>query len=169
MRVLVTAASKHGATWDIAQLLADELTDLGLDAVAARPEDVLSVDPYDAVVVGSAVYVGRWMPAARTFVQQNSAALGRRPVWLFSSGPAGDPPKPEGDPVDVAELMSLSGAREHHVFGGRIDRHLLGIGERLAVTAVRASGGDFRSPADVSAWAAHIARSLAVIAPPAVA
>lgn len=26
------------------------------------------------------------------------------PVWLFSSGPVGDPPKPEEEPVDVSEI-----------------------------------------------------------------
>ena len=131
-----------------------------VDAVVVPPEQVESVEEYDAVVIGSAIYVGHWLAPAREFARRHAAALERRPVWLFSSGPAGDPPAPAGDPTDIPELVRITSAREHRVFAGRIDRHRLGIGERLAVAAVHAPDGDFRSPADIGMWAAHIAREL---------
>ena len=160
MRVLVVAASKHGATLDIAELIAGTLADAGVEAVVQAPEDVASVDDYDAAIVGSAVYIGRWMSSARQFVERNAIALGNLPVWLFSSGPAGDPPLPAGDPADVAELKRLTHAREHRVFAGRIDRQALAFGEKIVVSAVHAPSGDFRSPAEIKGWAAGIAWSL---------
>jgi menaquinone-dependent protoporphyrinogen oxidase len=83
-----------------------------------------------------------------------------KPVWLFSSGPVGDPPKPEGEPPEAADLVRLVGAREHHVFSGRLDRGLLGFGEKLVSRVVGAPEGDYRVPAEITEWGRHIARSL---------
>src|SRR5205807_2446948 len=107
--------------------------------VDVRPaEHVTMVDGYDAVVLGSAVYAGHWLEPARRLVEDQAPALAQRPVWLFSSGPIGDPPKPTEDPVDVAALVEATGAREHRVFAGRLDRHHLGFAERAIALALRA-------------------------------
>ena len=111
MRVLVTAATKYGATAEIAAAIAKVLDEHGLEATALPPEQVKEVDGYDAAVVGSAVYAGHWLKPARELVERHAGALAGRPVWLFSSGPVGDPPKPEEDPVDVADLLAATGAR----------------------------------------------------------
>jgi menaquinone-dependent protoporphyrinogen oxidase len=81
-------------------------------------------------------------------------------VWLFSSGPVGDPPKPTEDPVDASSLLERTGAREHHVFAGRLDRSRLSFGERAIAMALRAPEGDFRDWDDVRAWASGIADAL---------
>jgi menaquinone-dependent protoporphyrinogen oxidase len=78
---------------------------------------------------------------------------------LFSSGPVGDPP-PASQDVELGELTALFGAREHHVFAGRLDRAGLGVAERIAVAAAGAQEGDFRDWADVTAWAREIAAEL---------
>lgn len=65
------------------------------------------VGGYDAVVLGSAVYVGRWLEPARELVDAHAEELAARPTWLFSSGPIGDPPKPEADDaVQIAEIAA---------------------------------------------------------------
>ena len=128
MRVLVTAASKHGATFEIATAIGEELSRAGIDARVEPLEDVLSLDEYDGVVVGSGIYAGHWVGAAKEFVDQHATELALRPLWLFSSGPIGDPLKPEEDPVDAAPTATRLGARAHRVFGGRLDRTRLGLG-----------------------------------------
>jgi len=70
--------------------------------------------------------------------------LRSRPVWLFSSGPVGDPPKPGADPVDAATMSTASGARDHRVFSGKLDRSLLRFTDKAIATALRAPAGDFR-------------------------
>jgi len=160
MTILVSAASKHGATAEIAEAIGRVLRDRGL-AVDVRPaENVTMVEGYDAVVLGSAVYAGHWLEPARRLAHNEATALAMRPVWLFSSGPIGDPPKPDEDPVDVAALIEGTGAREHRVFAGRLDKHLLGFAEKAVVLALRAPEGDFRDWAAVEAWAADIADTL---------
>jgi menaquinone-dependent protoporphyrinogen oxidase len=160
MTVLVNAASKHGSTTEIAETIARVLRERGLAVDVRAAENVTMVDGYDAVVLGSAVYAGHWMQPARRLVDSEATALRRRPVWLFSSGPIGDPPKPGEDPVDVTALREASGAREHRVFPGRLDRHHLGFAEKAVVLAVRAPEGDFRDWSAVEAWAAGIADAL---------
>jgi menaquinone-dependent protoporphyrinogen oxidase len=160
MRVLVTAASKYGATAEIAQAIAEVLGDRGLEPTVVPPEQVEGVDGYDAVVLGSAVYAGHWLKPARELVSRRGGALAERPVWLFSSGPVGDPPKPDEDPVDVAEILTATGAREHRVFAGKLVRRQLSFPDRAIVSALRVPEGDFRDRAEISRWAAGIADAL---------
>jgi menaquinone-dependent protoporphyrinogen oxidase len=130
VRVLVTAASKHESTTDIAAAIAKKLTELGVSAASRRPDEVQSVAEYDAVVLGSGVYAGHWLADATQFAAHHRADLLQRPVWLFSSGPIGSPePKPAGDPEEVAPLVADLQARGHRTFAGRLDRGRLGLGE----------------------------------------
>jgi menaquinone-dependent protoporphyrinogen oxidase len=163
VRVLVTAASRHGSTAEIADRIGGALRDAlsGGAQVDVRPaDDVTTVDGYDAVVLGSAVYMGRWLDGARRLAETHASALSSRPVWLFSSGPIGDPPKPDEEPVDVAHVVTATGARAHEVFAGRLDRHRLGFAEKAVVLAFRVPDGDFRDWAAVDAWANGIAGEL---------
>ena len=165
MHVLVTVASRHGATRALAEALTAELDQGALTATLLEPAEVASLEGYDAVVLGSAVYAGSWLPAARELVARCAVALRERPVWLLSSGPIGDPPKPAGAPAEVAALLEETGAREHRVLPGRLERRRLGRGERAVVALVRAPDGDFRDWEAVRAWAAEIRDALASEAP----
>ena len=89
------------------------------------------------------------------------AELSERPVWLFSSGPLGEPAKPEAPPTDAAEMLEATGARDHMVFPGNLDKHRLGLAERAIVAAVKAPEGDYRPWAEIDAWAGRIAAALA--------
>jgi menaquinone-dependent protoporphyrinogen oxidase len=160
MNVLVTAASKYGATGEIAAAIGEVLTDHGLDATVLPCEQVDGVDGYDAVVLGSAVYAGHWLKAARALVARAGGALAGRPVWLFSSGPIGDPPKPEEDPVDVADILAVIRAREHRLFAGKLVRRQLSFGDKAIAVALRVPDGDFRDWAAIKGWAAQIAATL---------
>jgi menaquinone-dependent protoporphyrinogen oxidase len=169
VRVLVAAASRHAATAEIASRIGATLTEqLAARGVAAdvhvrHAEGVRGIDGYDAVVLGSAVYAGRWLRPARALARTHTARLATVPVWLFSSGPVGDPLAPLGEPAEVADLVRLTGAREHRVFAGLLDRRRLGPAERLMVRAVRAADGDHRDWTAVAAWATGIADALCLL------
>jgi menaquinone-dependent protoporphyrinogen oxidase len=167
MRVLVTAASKHGATAEIATEIGRALAEQAVDVDVTPIEDTPGIGEYDAVVLGSAVYVGHWLKSATEFVEDNAAELAERPVWLFSSGPVGEPPKPPEESVDAADMVTTSAAREHRVFPGRLDKSQLGFAERAIVTALHVPEGDYRDWSEIRAWATGIAESLATPARPA--
>jgi menaquinone-dependent protoporphyrinogen oxidase len=166
-RILVTAASRHGSTHEIASALARDLTEsesgraMGLVASAVHAEHHPDPSGYAAVVLGSAVYAGRWLEAARDLAAAHTTTLRGRPVWLFSSGPIGEPPFPPDEPHDAGIFTAMLGARGHRVFPGRLDTRLLSFGERAMVTAMRAPVGDFRDWTAVETWAEAIAAELA--------
>lgn len=160
MKVLVAAASKYGSTTEIADAIGQELHTQGLEVEVLPPARVTALDDYDAVVLGSAAYVGRWREPAKKVVERFGDELQNRPVWLFSSGPLGTPPKPEEDPVDVTRLMSATRAREHRVFAGKLDRSRLNFLEKAVVIALRAPDGDFRDWDAIRGWARQIASEL---------
>jgi menaquinone-dependent protoporphyrinogen oxidase len=161
MTVLVAVASKHGATTEIAEAIARSLEEHGRPAVVRPLDEIGSIEGYEGVVVGSAVYAGSWLKEAREFVDHHAGELAAVPTWLFSSGPLGDPPLPEAaKAVKVDGIVAGSGAREHRLFAGALDRHELGLAERAVLRLVRAEEGDHRDWEAVRAYGAEIALQL---------
>lgn len=164
MNVLVTAASKHGATAEIADAVGKALMTRGFDVTVREPEKVDDILAFDALVIGSAVYAGHWMKPAVDLTNRFARSLVGKAVWLFSSGPIGEPPKPTEDPVDVAAVMRVTGARDHRLFAGKLDKAVLSFPERAIVGALRAPYGDFRDWDEIRNWSEEIAESLSEIA-----
>jgi len=161
MTVLVAYASKHGSTAGIAEAIADALVDHEVKAEAKSVDTVDDLGPYEAVVLGSAVYAGAWMHEAVAFVERHAGELSRRPVWVFSSGPLGEDVKDhEEQPRQMREVRRLIAPKEHRVFYGALDPSVLGFAERMIAKAVKAPVGDFRNWHAIRAWGEQIAEEL---------
>ena len=163
MKMLIAVSSKHGSTRDIGGSIAETIRETGIEVSVADAEDVESVAPYDAVIIGSALFMGRWMAPARALVTRSADLLRTRPVWLFSSGPMG---RDIVDPADSAEgikLLELVGGRDHRLFAGKADRHELGFGERAILRMVKNPYGDHRDWPAIREWAMSIARELTAV------
>lgn len=158
-KVLVASSSRHGATEELARMLATTMAEQGLTVEVRRMADVDTVFPYDALVLGSAVYMGRWTPEARAFVEEHKSGIAARPTWLFSSGPVGD--SLGAEPFDADDLMRETGAKEHHLFGGRLETASLGLRERMFARMLQVESGDYREWPAAAAWATAIARIVA--------
>jgi menaquinone-dependent protoporphyrinogen oxidase len=165
MNVLVAYASKYGSTKQIAERIALELAQSGRPAEAAPVTAAIDLGKYDAFVIGSAVFYGKWMQDAVEFVRNNAGLIKGRPVWLFSSGPLGGVMKDRGSaiPVEVPELERIVLSRGHRVFFGRLERHTLGRLDGF-VANVMGIQGDFRDWSDISGWAGEIAHELEEVA-----
>ncbi|HEY5100636.1 MAG TPA: flavodoxin domain-containing protein [Gaiellaceae bacterium] len=159
--VLVAFASRHGATEELARAIGQQLSHSGLSVDVRPMNEVDSLQRYSAYVLGSAVYMGAWMPAAREFLERHRRLLATKPTWLFSSGPIGEAPADETKAFDATEVVTAVHARDHHLFGGKLDRHSLSLRERLLTRLVRAQDGDHRDWAIAAAWATAISHSLA--------
>jgi len=160
-KVLVASASKHGSTEEIAEAIGHVLRAHGLEVDVKRMEDVDTVFPYDAFVLGSAVYVGGWLRSANRFLAEHEELISTRPTWLFSSGPIGDPPHVAAEELfDAVDLVDRTRARDHRQFGGKLDKAQLSLGERAAAGLLRVPGGDYREWDAITAWGTAIARSL---------
>jgi len=182
MRVLVTYATRHGATKGIAERIAARLGEHGLDVALWPVGEAPTPDGFDAAVVGGAAYMGRWLPEATTYVQRNRAALASLPTWLFSSGPVGtDVVDAKGNdllemskPLEFDELIASIRARDWRVFYGSFDPSAppIGMVERFGavfrrIPAVRDAmpAGDFRDWPMIDAWAEGIAEALEMPVP----
>ncbi|MER6671851.1 flavodoxin domain-containing protein [Streptomyces sp. NPDC000983] len=159
-KVLVAYGTTNGSTARIAEAVAAALREEGCAAQARAAAEVDGVTEYDAVVVGGALYGGRWHRDARRFLRRHRAALAQRPLWLFSSGPL-DPSAGERDIPPVPGLrraMIRLDARGHVTFGGCLEEGAKG---RIAKMILRGGkGGDFRDFDRIEAWAAEVAREL---------
>jgi menaquinone-dependent protoporphyrinogen oxidase len=161
MTILVAVATRHGSTVEIAEVIADELRRAGYTVEVRDVADGPRLDTYAAVVIGSAVYMGAWLPEATQFIDHHQAQLKGRPVWLFSSGPLGaEDPKPTAPPAHIDALIDHSGARGHCIFVGRLDKSRLSLGERLVTKMVGAPEGDFRAWDTIRDWAREIGSAL---------
>jgi menaquinone-dependent protoporphyrinogen oxidase len=162
MTVLVTAASEHGATREIAARIADDLARHGIDVEVKAPEQVDELSRYDAFAIGSAIYLGQWLKPATNFIQAHQDELRQHPTWLFSSGPiVGEPVTVE--PSDAARGDAIAEslhAREHRLFGGKLDMSKLNWCEKVAVRCAHANEGDYRDWSAIDEWAATIAQQL---------
>lgn len=165
MKVLVTAASKHGSTRELAETIARVLEEHGLSAELVDMDEVDDLSGYDAYLVGSGIYLGNWLKEARRFIDAHASELARRPTWLFASGSiVGEPPVAD-DPNAlraglVERLVETTNAREHKLFAGKLDLSKLGLLEKAAVRGAHASEGDYRDWDDAKRWATEIAAEL---------
>lgn len=160
MRILVTVSSRHGATRQMGEQVADELRSAGHEVDTIEPDDVESVAPYGAVVLGSAVYVDRLGADLRALVERQVGQLSERQVWLFWSGPVGTSTTVPAAPGDVAAIVRRIDAHPAQCFWGRLDKKSLAIHERALVALIDAEAGDFRDETAVRRWAAQISDEL---------
>ncbi len=164
-RVLVVYATKHGATAEIAEKIGQVLRQAGLPAdvlPADRAENLLS---YKAVVLGSAVYIGRWRKEAAKFLKANEKALAEKLVWLFSSGPTG-----QGNAVELMKGWRFPRAlqpiadrirpKDIAVFHGAANISKMNFIEKWMMKNVKAPLGDFRDWNAITSWATAIADAL---------
>ena len=164
-KVLVAYASKHGATAEIAEKMGQVLREADLAADVLPADRVTDLSPYTAVVLGSAMYIGRWRKEASNFLKDNEQALAERPLWIFSSGPTG-----EGDPVELSDgwifpkgLQDIADRikpREITIFHGNVDMDKLGFLEKRMIKGVKAPVGDFRDWEAIASWTQGIAEAL---------
>jgi menaquinone-dependent protoporphyrinogen oxidase len=170
MRVLVAYATDHGSTRGVA----GRLRQRGVDAQARAVADVQEISGYEAVVLGSAIHGGKWLPPARQFAGRNAAPLRERPVWLFSVGTLGDeesmfPPRVADrlrawrkETPEAAGLRRLLHPREHRDFAGAIARSQWPAAGRAFFRATGGRYGDRRNWPAIDAWADRIAARLHV-------
>jgi menaquinone-dependent protoporphyrinogen oxidase len=185
-KVLVVYGSRHGGTRGIAERIGEVLRTQGAEVDVAAADRVATEDvrSADAVMVGSGVYMGKWLSEPLDFLGQNQEVLASRPTWLFSSGPllGSSKEQPDADPLTnalgptegpgsggrkkVEEVSARVHPRDHRVFPGAFDpkEPPKAISERIVriMPAARKilPAGDFRDWPAIEAWAREIAAEL---------
>jgi menaquinone-dependent protoporphyrinogen oxidase len=193
-RALIVHASRHGATMGIAERIGDVLRTEGIETTVLPAMNLPDPAEFDAVVVGSGVYMGSWLKEGFEYLDRYQGTLQVRPTWLFSSGPIPGSSKQvpaEGDPYGgalgpaegpgsgnrkrIEALADQIGVRGHRILQGAYDPKdpPKALSERLArmLPAVKAilPEGDFREWDKIEAWAREIAAQIETSLQPRVA
>lgn len=163
--VLLAYASRSGSTAEIADKIAEVLRMKGIPVDLVPVSQVKELEGYEVVILGSAVYYGRWRKDAVKFLAAQAEVLKDKKVWFFSSGPAG-----EGDPVELLdgwtfpplqqEIADRIQPRGTAVFHGVMDESKLNFFERWLLKRMEAPMGDFRDWDLITNWAESIAAVL---------
>ncbi len=82
-RILVAYASRFGSTAGVAERIGKVLSEGGAQVDVLSMSDVTNLSPYDAVVAGSAINGGAWLPQAMQWMQEHQAELVRKPFAAF--------------------------------------------------------------------------------------
>jgi menaquinone-dependent protoporphyrinogen oxidase len=158
MTTLVAYATKHGSTREVAEAITRVLDERGLEVEVCAAREVATLEPYDGVVLGGALYTGRWHPDARAFLKRHRGALTALPVAVFGIGPRTAAANEVADSraqldkalAAVPEVEPVSVA----IFGGVVDP------ARLRFPFNRMPASDARDWDAIDAWAAHVAERL---------
>jgi menaquinone-dependent protoporphyrinogen oxidase len=158
-KVLVTYASKYGSTGGVADAIGKELCskDVATDVVLIK--NVSNVSSYQGVVVGSAIYMGKWMSEAVDFVKKNKDILRHVPVAYFLVGMTMREPTEKNraqalsymDPIlkAVPEIEPVGIG----TFAGALDYNNLSWLNKTIMKSKGAPEGDFRDWNVIRAWA----------------
>ena len=164
-KILVAYSTAAGSTGGVAETIGKTLAESGIKVEVHPVQSVTSLDGYDAVVLGSAVHGGKWLPEAVAFLQANQARLNQIPTAFFLVGLMPNK-KSEGDRKLVDQFLAEQRALVKPVAEGRFvgamytkdHPGLEGLGIRffIAYCGLGLRGGDFRDPAAIRAWAESV-------------
>ena len=168
MQVLVGYASAHGSTRQIAERIGSRIGRSGATVRVAPVDDLHDLEAYDAVVLGSAIHNGAWLPEATEAVRAHAGVLADKPVWLFSVGMVAALPRrlqgramQEG-PKAVAAVQQLIHPQAHRLFSGAVRQDQLTRRGSLLFRLMRCRYGDYRAWPEIDAWAGDLAEQMAL-------
>lgn len=154
--ILVTYATLHGSTAEVADAIAVQLRTRGLDVDVQPVDQVRDPGRYDAIVLGSAIRIGQWLAPARKFVEQHASLLNAKPLAIFTVHMLA---RDESDQAQtqrtayVAPIRALVTPQHEAFFAGRIDFSRFNLMDKLIAKIVKPVEEDVRDWDAIRAWA----------------
>jgi len=159
-KLLITYGSRCGSTGGVAEAIGQVLCEEGVAVDVRLVKNVNDLSPYQAVIVGSAIRMGKWLPEVVEFVKTHQDTLSRVPVAYFTvcltmkddtvenrrkALAYLDPVRkqlPQVKPVDIG------------LFAGAVDYKKLSFAYSLILKVMGAPEGDFRNWEAIRTWGA---------------
>jgi len=162
-RILVCYATRYGSTAEIAQVIGEELAQSGFLVDVVNILNIEDIGQYYAVVIGSPLYMGKWLVEARDFVQQFKHPLSQRTVSVFTVGYSlkdliRENIQSAEEALDTIRLsISPSNAA---FFAGMVDPDTMSAQDRAITRMGGVQAGDFRDWGMIREWARTLAEQL---------
>ena len=158
-KVLVAYASRCGSTAEVGQAIADQLCARGATVDVCSVEEVQDVAAYDAVVLGSAIRMGKWLPAALELVEQNTAALQAKQTAFFTVhmlNADDSAASRQARAAYVEPVHALMTPQYEAFFTGKMDMSKLSFLDRMVAKMVKSKDEDRRDWPAIRAWGEQI-------------
>jgi len=158
-KILVAYASKAGSTGEVAGFIGQVLCESGAVVDIRLAKEVSDLSPYQAVVVGSAIRMGRWLPEAIKFVERYQAVLKTLPLAYFQvSGflKEGTPERRQEAAAYLAPVRALVAPVSEGLFAGKMDYSRLSFLDRMIARIAGSVEGDWRDWDAIRAWAVSL-------------
>lgn len=158
-KILVAYATRYGSTEEIAKEIAATLKKAGYDAEYKNISDISSVKEYGAVIAGSAIHMGKWLPEARDFIQINKDYLNKVPLFLFSCGITLSNPD---EHITRKALFATDEIKQYvtpkkiGLFAGKLEKDLISDSDRELIILAKPQCGDFRNFRKIINWTKEI-------------
>lgn len=155
-KILVTYATRAGSTAEIAAAIGQTLATRGFSVDVKPVAKVASLDGYQAVILGSAIRMGSWLPEMVKFIQTHQSALNALPTALFTVhmlNAADDETSRAARAAYTAPVRALLPNAPEIFFNGVIDLEKLPFLDRLMVKMVKPPIGDHRDWKQIRGWA----------------
>lgn len=163
-RILVAYATRKGSTAEIARAIGNELQSAGHHTDVAAMKSIISLEGYDAVIIGAPVYMGKVIDVKK-FVDKHRDALSTLRMAAFAVGvaPTSDDPKAVEDCIDTlhASLEPLQPVAST-MFAGKLNAGKLSFFEKRIWRMVKGPEGDFRDWDVITAWAREVAVKMGI-------
>jgi len=85
MKTLIVYGTRYGTAAEIAEEIGKVIENEGIevDLVDSRAVENYDISPYDLVIVGSGIKIGKWTKGSIKFLEKNKPALSNKKVALF--------------------------------------------------------------------------------------
>jgi menaquinone-dependent protoporphyrinogen oxidase len=155
-RILVTYASRCGSTGEVANAIGKTLAPAGVSVDVLPLKQIINLSGYQAVFVGSAIRMAKWLPEAANFVNENRAALQRVPTAYFTvcATLIEDTPANRARAAGfIASVRAMFTPAAEGYFAGKVDPNSLSFIENISLQAKGVPQGDFRDWDKITNWA----------------
>ena len=157
--ILITYATRADSTTQIAEVIGEELCKRGFIVDIVPVKQKPAVEGYMAVLIGSAIRMGNWLPEAVDFIKKNQSQLNVVPTALFSVHMLNSGEDVQSKSNRLAYLNSvrpLLKPVDEVFFTGKMDMKRLSIPDRLISKAVKAIDADRRDWDKIRGWAQSV-------------
>ena len=157
--ILIAYATRAGSTFDVAEAIRQSLAEHGAQVEMRPVKEISSLEPYRAVILGSAIRAGSWLPEAVEFVKLHKSELENLPLvyFLVCATMREDTPKHHDQVLAYLKpVRAMIEPLEIGLFAGKLDANKLGLFAKMLVKVMHSEQGDWRDWEAIHEWAGKI-------------